>query len=126
MDKTELIDRIKKLCIRIISMVEHLPKTTPSEVISDQVLRSVTSMGANYRAAWRSKSPRDFINKLKIVEEETDETLYWLELIELSGIFKSIQVEPLKKETTELLSIIVASIKTAKINAWKKRNGAEE
>jgi four helix bundle protein len=117
MDKMELIERIKKLCIRVISLVEHLPLTNSGKVISGQVLRSVTSIGANYRAACRSKSSRDFINKLKIVEEETDETLYWLELIESTGNFKPSQIEPLKKETEELLSIFVSSIKTAKMNA---------
>jgi four helix bundle protein len=126
MDKLVLIERIKKLCIRVIAMVEHLPETNSAKVISGQVLRSVTSMGANYRAACRSKSSRDFINKLKIVEEETDETLYWLELIELTEMFRPIQIEPLKKETEELLSIFVASIKTAKMNAWKRKAGEAE
>ena len=119
MDKTELIERIKNHCIRVISMVDHLPETKASKVISMQVLRSATSIGANYRAACRSKSTRDFINKLKIVEEETDETIYWLELIESGGSFNPGQIQPLKKETEELLAIIVASIKTTKSNALK-------
>jgi len=100
-------------------MVDHLPETKASKVISMQVLRSATSIGANYRAACRSKSTRDFINKLKIVEEETDETIYWLELIESGGSFNPGQIQPLKKETEELLAIIVASIKTTKSNALK-------
>jgi len=119
MDKIELIARIKLLCVRIISMVEHLPETKSSRVIAGQILRSSTSIGANYRAACRSKSIRDFINKLKIVEEETDETIYWLEIIDSIGLFKPAQIEALKKETEELLAIFVASIKTAKANAVK-------
>jgi four helix bundle protein len=94
MNKAELIKRTEDFSVRIIFMVEHLPETKSARVISGQILRSSTSIGANYRAACRSKSARDFINKLKIVEEETDETIYWLNLIESSGMFKSSQVEP--------------------------------
>ena len=114
MNKEIVKQRTKQLAIRIINMVEKMPNTVTSNVISGQLLRSGTSIGANYRACCRAKSTRDFINKLKIVEEEADETLFWLEVIEETKIFKSQKLLPLKTETNEILSIIVASIKTSK------------
>ncbi|OIP04465.1 MAG: four helix bundle protein, partial [Bacteroidetes bacterium CG2_30_32_10] len=80
--------------------------------IAKQIVRSSTSVGANYRAACRAKSTPDFINKLKIVEEEADETYYWLEILEESGLINTARVGLLKKEVNEILSIVVASIKT--------------
>ena len=79
-----------------------------------QIVRCATSIGANYRAACRAKSDADFLNKLKIVEEETDETLYWLEILEDGNFVDSKSLDELKKETNEILSIIVASIRTVK------------
>jgi four helix bundle protein len=79
--KSELIKRTKCFAVRIIRLVESLPKTQTGNVIGRQLLRSGTSVGANYRAACRAKSTADFINKLKIVEEEADETLYWIRVI---------------------------------------------
>jgi four helix bundle protein len=89
-------------------------------LISDQVIRSGCSIGANYRAACRSKSRKDFINKLKIVEEETDETLYWLEMIEKGNLVDPVRIRQLKQDTESLLSIFVASIKTARKNLDSK------
>ena len=83
-------------------------------IIGNQLLRSGTSVGANYRAACCSKSARDFINKLKIVEEEADETTYWLELLEESGLKSSEDLKQIKSEAHELISIFVAAIKTTK------------
>ena len=82
--------------------------------VSAQIVRCATSIGANYRAACRAKSDADFLNKLKIVEEETDETLYWLEILEDGNFVDSKSLDELKKETNEILSIIVASIRTVK------------
>jgi four helix bundle protein len=109
-------DRTMDFAIRVMNMVAAMPKDYPAKVLSNQVIRSVSSAGANYRAACRSKSRRDFVNKLKIVEEELDETLYWLELIKESNMFPAERLSPLIKENTELLSIIVKSIITAKEN----------
>jgi len=109
-----MMDRTKNFTVRIIKMAVHLPETEPSRVIRDQILRSGTSIASNYRAACRSKSQRDFINKLKIVEEEADETLFWLDLIEECELIKPEKLKNLKDENEELLSIIVASLKTAK------------
>ncbi len=114
MTKQDLIDRTREFAIRIINMTGHLPDNLSSEVIKGQIIRSVTSLGANYRAACRSKSKRDFINKLKIVEEETDETLFWLEMIEEADLIKREKLINLKEENQELLAIFVSSLKTAK------------
>jgi len=82
MNEQEFKDRTKNIELRIIRLVEALPEGQASQVIiGRQLLRSATSVGANYRAACRAKSTADILNKLKIVEEEADETLYWLELI---------------------------------------------
>jgi len=104
-----------------MKLVEHLPLTKSSTVIANQLLRSATSIGANYRAAQRAKSSRDFINKLKIVEEETDETLFWLEMIEKGKIFPQERIKDVKIEVMELLSIFVANLKTARINQEKSK-----
>lgn len=102
--------------IRIIKMTDHLPKTDWGRVLTNQILRSASSVGANYRSACRSKSKKDFINKLKTVEEEMDETLYWLMLIEECELIKSEKLIQLKEEGNELLAIFVTSLKTAKDN----------
>ncbi|MCX6249980.1 MAG: four helix bundle protein [Bacteroidetes bacterium] len=108
--------RTKEFAIRIIHMSTAIPRDYSSQILSHQIVRSATSAGANYRAACRSKSRRDFVNKLKIVEEELDETGYWLELIEDSNIFPKEKISPLIMESNELLSIIVKSIQTAREN----------
>ncbi len=97
-------------------LVETLPRSMTSKALGIQLLRSATSVGANYRAACRAKSRADFINKLKIVEEECDETLYWLELLIAGGWLKSGVVSNLAKEGNEILAIVVASIKTARLS----------
>lgn len=116
MNKQILTERLRKFGLRIITMVEYLPEKRLSNVIANQILRSSTSIGANYRAACRAKSRKDFINKLKIVEEETDETLYWLELIEDAKLFTPERIINLKKESEKLLSIFVSSLKTSKLH----------
>ncbi|MEP7324288.1 MAG: four helix bundle protein, partial [Saprospiraceae bacterium] len=84
--------------------------------ISKQIVRSATSIGANYRAVCLAKSKADFINKLKIVEEECDETIFWLEVIEEAGILTIDRLKNLKSESMELFAIFVSSLRTAKIN----------
>lgn len=116
MTKEDLIKRTMNFAVRIVKMTDHLPKNDMGEVLSDQILRSATSVGANYRAACRSKSKKDFINKLKIVEEEMDETLYWISLIEECELIKPEKLSQLKAEANELLAIFVTSLKTAKEN----------
>ncbi|MBL7995775.1 four helix bundle protein [bacterium] len=104
--------RTKHLALRVIRLVESLPNTKTSHIIGKQIIRSSTSVGANYRASCRAKSTADMINKLKIVEEEADETLYWMELLIESKIVSSDKLMELVKETDEIISMTVSSIKT--------------
>lgn len=117
MDSTELKYRTKNIALRIMRLVDRLPKTMTGNVIAKQILRSATSVGANYRAACRAKSRADFIYKLKIVEEEADETLYWLELIEEGKLLESNLLQDLKKDVNSLVAILVTTIKTARKNS---------
>jgi four helix bundle protein len=113
--KEQIKDRTKKIGLDVIKMVGDMPAGNIAlRAVSAQIVRCATSIGANYRAACRAKSDADFLNKLKIVEEETDETLYWLEILEDGNFVGSKILDELKKETNEILSIIVASIRTVK------------
>lgn len=111
--------RTKQVGIEVILLVNQFPNSIASRAISNQIIRSSTSVGANYRAACRAKSTADFINKLKIVEEEADETIYWLEIIEETNLYHSPKINELKKELNELLSIVVSSIKTLRNKSTK-------
>ncbi|NOT05809.1 MAG: four helix bundle protein [Anaerolineales bacterium] len=112
MDEKAFKARTKKLAVAIIKQVDKLPRSLATDVIAKQLIRSGTSIGANYRAACRAKSTPDMINKLKIVEEESDETEYWLELLTEAGLTPRDQVADIYKETDEILSMTIASIKT--------------
>jgi four helix bundle protein len=112
MNEIEFKERTKQLALAVIRLVEGLPNTKVADILGRQVLRSATSISANYRAACRAKSTADMINKLKTVEEESDETLYWLELLMESAIVPPAKTTELKKETNEILSMTVASLKT--------------
>lgn len=116
MSNQNLKDRTKKYAISVLKYLETIPNKGPYYSINDQLSRSSMSVGANYRAAARAKSTADFINKLKIVEEECDESMYFMEILqELLPEHKK-ELEILHKEANELLSITVASIKTARKN----------
>ena len=115
MDEKTFKTRTKKLAVAIIQQTESLPHTRAADIIGKQLLRSGTSIGANYRAACRAKSTPDMINKLKIVEEEADETQYWIEILTESGLVPAEQISPIYKETDEILAMTVASIKTLRI-----------
>jgi four helix bundle protein len=119
MDEKEFKERTKRLGLRVIRLVEALPQSQTGQVIGRQLLRAATSVGANYRAACRAKSTADIINKLKIVEEEADETLYWLELMVESDLMSEARVAGLMAETNEIIAMTVASIKTLRA---KQRN----
>ena len=116
MTSEELKLRTKKFALRIIKLYRSLPKGKDAEVLGHQMLRSGTSVGANYRAACRARSQADFISKITIVEEEADETAYWIELIIESGIVKRNLLDDLLKEANELTAIFTSSGKTAKSN----------
>ncbi|WP_455509898.1 four helix bundle protein [Butyricimonas paravirosa] len=122
MNSTEFQDKTKRLGLHVIRFVEVLPQNYTSRVIINQILRCALSVGANYRAVCRAKSDKDFINKMKIVEEECDETIYWLEIIEESGLAKVEVVTPLKREAKEILAMIVASINTMSKNLKSKKS----
>jgi four helix bundle protein len=112
--RDDLRDRTKAFALRVIKLANRLPNTPLARVIRDQLLRSGTSVGANYRAAKRAKSRADFISKMGTVEEETDESMYWMELIIEAGLIEEKQISDLYKEANEILAMVVASIKTAR------------
>ena len=109
-----LKDRTKQFALSVIRMCRTLPRTQEGSIITRQLLRSCTSVGANYRAVCRARSGADFISKLGIVLEEADETLFWLELLVDSGVARHEMTSPLIREANELVSIFVASLRTAK------------
>ena len=111
--ETDMKKRTKSFALGIIRLVPELPKTSEGRIVGNQLIRCSTSVGANYRAACRAKSKADFISKLGIVEEEADESCYWLELIIEGKILEEEQAAPLLKEANEITAIIVASRKTA-------------
>ncbi|MFA6457634.1 MAG: four helix bundle protein [Bacteroidota bacterium] len=110
----ELKLRSKKFAIQIISLFKELPKSDDARVLGKQLLRSGTSVAANYRASCRARSKAEFIAKIGIVVEEADETVLWMELMTESGILPSQKTEKLLKEGNELLAIFAASYHTAK------------
>jgi len=110
----QLKERTKQFALRVIRLVNALPRSRVADVIGRQLLRSATSVGANYRAACRARSRAEFVAKLGIVEEEIDESAYWLELLIEAGIVPSARLADLVQEADELTAIIVASRKTAR------------
>ena len=121
MNQIEFKRRTKQLGLAVIRMTEKFPETRLAWVVKDQILRSALSVGANYRAVCRAKSDKDFINKMRIVEEEADETAYWLEIIEESDLLKSDHLRELKREVNELVAMVVASIRTKSIGLNKEQ-----
>ena len=116
MDEEELKRRTKQFALRVIKLVAALPKTREADVIGRQLLRSATSVGANYRSACRARSKADFISKMGITEEEADESQYWLELIVESGLLLRERVSALIREADELTAIFCATGRSAKKN----------
>ena len=116
MNSEELRDRTKKFALEIIHLFQKLPKTDEAKIIGRQLLRSATSVAANYRAACRGRSKDEFYAKLCIVVEEADEMLFWLELLKDSKILDNKVIINLYNESEELLYIFSAARKTTKIN----------
>jgi four helix bundle protein len=114
MDSDAMKRRTRAFALQIIHLVLELPKSMPAEVMGRQLMKSGTSPGANYRAACRAKSTADFIYKLEIVEEELDESIYWIGLLVESGFLTKENTTELIREADELLSIVVASVRTTK------------
>ena len=122
MNKEELKQRTKDFSIRVFKFLKTLPKGKDVDIISYQLFKSSSSVAANYRATCRSKSSADFLNKLKVVDEEADESLFWLEFIDELGLeCDNMELEYLKKEANELVSIFSSAIKTI-----KSKNGMEK
>ena len=119
MDKFEVQKRMMRLTLEVIKLTKKFPISQESKVISNQIIRSSSSTAANYRAACRAKSTRDFIAKLGIVEEESDETVFWLELIIASSLVPEELVTSTLKEANEIVAMMVSSLKTAKENLKK-------
>jgi four helix bundle protein len=114
MKEKELKARTKQYALRIIRLVQSLSKGRIEQEISRQLLRAGLSVGANYRSACRAKSGADFVAKLAVVEEEADESRYWLELLVEAKLMEAKRLEPLIKESDEIIAIVVSSIKTAR------------
>jgi four helix bundle protein len=113
-EKKDLKERTKSFALKIIKVVEMLPKGRTTDILGRQLLGAGTSVGANYRAACRAKSTADFISKMGIVEEEADETIYWMELLIESGLISKNDLIHLLDEANQILAITVSSINTAR------------
>lgn len=110
----DLKTRTKEFALQIIKLFRTLPRSEEARVIGKQILRSGTSVGANYRAACRSRSKAEFISRISIVLEEADETVYWLELLSHAEIASPLKLKELLREANELTSIFVSSLRTSK------------
>ena len=116
MNTDELKARTKRFAVAAFEVVSHLPATMQGRIVGDQFLRCATSVGANYRAAARARSHAEFIAKVGVVEEEADESCYWLELMLEAKLVPSVKIEPLLAEARELTAIFTASGRTARAN----------
>ena len=129
MNESEMKQRTKEFALRVLKLADALPKTRSGNAIAAQIVRSGTSVAANYRALCRAKSRADFINKTSIVEEEADESCFWLELLVAAGLLGIRRVQPLLQEADEITAILVASRKTAtsrQTQSFENRNSRIE
>ena len=114
MTPEQMKERTKEFALRVIQAIASLPRRPVGNVIGRQLLRAGTSVAANYRAACRARSQADFVAKLGVVEEEADESLFWMELLVEAGVLPKRRLGPLMKECEEILAMTVASINTAR------------
>ena len=114
MEKKDLKERTKKFALKVIKVVEMLPRGRIADILGRQLLRSGTSVGANYRSACRARSTADFISKMGVIEEEADETIYWMELLIEAGLVRKDDLISLLDEANQILAITISSIKTAR------------
>jgi four helix bundle protein len=124
MTPEQMKQRTKRFALRVIRLVQALPRGPAARVLGQQLLRSGTSVGANYRSACRARSRAEFLARLGIVEEEADESAYWMELIVESGLMQRRRITPLMQEVEELLAMAVASIRTARGRSPGRRRPA--
>ena len=118
MTREEMKKRTKAYANRIVRLCSALSRDWVAQTLGKQLLRSGTSVGANYRAVCRAKSNSDFVNELRIVEEECDESLFWMELLVDNNIVKVSRLSGLMKEADEILAIVVSSAKTARTSGY--------
>ena len=121
MDKEQLKTRTKQFALRIIKLAQSLPNTIESQIIGKQIISAGTSVGANYRSACRGRSRAEFLSKLGIVEEEADESAFWLELIIEAKLLDTKMVNPLLQEANEIVAIMVSAKKTTRQNLMKSK-----
>ena len=114
MNKEELKNRTKRFALNVVRLVDELPKNRAGNTFGGQLIRSGTSVAANYRSACRARSTADFVAKMGVVEEEADETIFWMELLIEAHVVAEEELKALMKEADEILAIIVSSIKTAR------------
>lgn len=124
MTERELLERTKQFALRIFKLVGALPQTIQGKAVAAQLIRSGTSVAANYRAACRARSKPEFIAKLGVVEEEADESAFWLELIIETGLLNQRKVTPLLAEAGETVAMIASSKKTAAKSQIANRKSA--
>ncbi len=122
MDKALLKARTKKFALPVIKFTGKIPRNRVGMVIEDQILRGKTSVGSNYRSLCNAKSTRDFINKLSIVLEEADETMYWLELLLESGGMDQAEIKGIYEDARQIAAKTAAALKTSGINNGKSPN----
>ena len=125
MNEEELKKRTKQFGLRTMKLVSVLPKSIEGRAIGNQLIRSGTSVGANYRSACKGRSKAEFIAKLGIVEEEADESAYWMELIIEGNLLQKSTVDPLLKEANEIVAIMAASRKSASRSNCKSSSKAK-
>jgi four helix bundle protein len=116
----ELKARSKAFAVRVVKMTEALPKTRAADIVARQLIRSATSVGANYRAACRARSHKEFTARIGIVEEEADESLYWLEILVETGLMTESKLKGLIREADELTAIFTAASYTARQKRERK------
>jgi len=114
MEKKDLKERTKMFALKVIKVVEMLPRGRIADILGRQLIKAGTSVGANYRASCRAKSTADFISKMGIVEEEADESIYWMELLIEAGLVRQVDLIPLLDEADQILAMTVSSIRTAR------------
>jgi four helix bundle protein len=117
MNEIEMKQRTKQFTLRVLKLADAIPKSRSGNTVANQLVRSGSSVGANYRALCRAKSRADFVHKTAVIEEEADESCFWLEIIIEAGLLSASRVQPLLIEANELTAIIVATRKTASANA---------
>jgi len=124
MTEPELLQRTKQFALRIFKLVDALPRTIQGRAVAAQLIRSGTSVAANYRAACRARSKPEFVAKLGVVEEEADESAFWLELIIETDLLSAVKVKPLLVEAGEIVAIMASSKKTAAKSQIANRKSA--